>query len=63
MATETQQRNYCIFILKGQKAHRPMLEPHVSPALLDKLCAVHDEILEELRLSILSHSKGTQHHG
>lgn len=63
MATEAQQRNYCIFILKGQKAHRPMLEPHVSQALLDKLCAIHDEILEELYLSNLNHSKGAAPHG
>jgi hypothetical protein len=61
MATEVQQRNYCVFIMKGQKAHRAMLDPHVSPALLDKLCAVHDEILEELRVSILAHSKGHPH--
>jgi len=61
MATEAQQRNYCIFIIKGQKAHRALLDPHVSPALLDKLCGVHDEILEELRLSNLANSKGHSH--
>ena len=60
VASECQQRNYCLFILKGQVGHRPFLQPHVSPALLDKLRAVQEEVIQELHQSILNHKQ--EHH-
>lgn len=59
--TEVQQRNYCLFIVKGGMAHRPFLAPHVSSTLLDKLQKVQEEILEELHLSILNHKQEHSH--
>jgi len=47
-ATEAQKHNYCIFLIKGHKAHRPLLQEFVPQDLLDKLCAVQDEILVAL---------------
>lgn len=43
-----QNRNFCMFLIKGAQGHSSFLANSVPPELLDKLNAVHKEILENL---------------
>ena len=43
-----QHRNFCIFLVKGARAHRTYLSRAVSAELLRELDAVQDKILAEL---------------
>lgn len=60
-ATEAQQRNFCLYLLKGSMGHRHFLEPHLSKETMEKLDAALRAADAEIRASNQLHSKHPSH--